>query len=86
MTTAYYYRASSKSQDLKSQEPDMEAHAASEPNAVFYRDKFTGDAGAAWLESLVGGRAGGGGWIGLAARCRGCRGCLRNSSNGGSGS
>jgi DNA invertase Pin-like site-specific DNA recombinase len=42
MTTAYYYRASSKSQDLKSQEPDMKAHAANESNAVFYRDKFTG--------------------------------------------
>jgi DNA invertase Pin-like site-specific DNA recombinase len=42
MTTAYYYRASSKSQDLKSQEPDMKAHAANEPNAAFYRDKFTG--------------------------------------------
>ena len=42
MTTAYYYRASSKSQDLKSQQADMEAHAANQPDAVFYRDKFTG--------------------------------------------
>jgi DNA invertase Pin-like site-specific DNA recombinase len=42
MTTAYYYRASSKSQDLRSQEPDMKAHAASVPDAVFYRDRFTG--------------------------------------------
>jgi DNA invertase Pin-like site-specific DNA recombinase len=42
MTTAYYYRASSKSQDLKSQAPDMKAHAANEANAAFYRDKFTG--------------------------------------------
>jgi DNA invertase Pin-like site-specific DNA recombinase len=42
MTTAYYYRASSKSQDLKSQRADMEAHAANQPDAVFYRDKFTG--------------------------------------------
>jgi DNA invertase Pin-like site-specific DNA recombinase len=42
MKTAYYYRASSKSQDLKSQRADMEAHAASEPNAAFYRDRFTG--------------------------------------------
>jgi DNA invertase Pin-like site-specific DNA recombinase len=42
MATAYYYRASSKSQDLKSQEADMRAHAANAPDAVFYRDKFTG--------------------------------------------
>jgi DNA invertase Pin-like site-specific DNA recombinase len=42
LTTAYYYRASSKSQDLKSQQADMEAHAANQPDAVFYRDKFTG--------------------------------------------
>jgi DNA invertase Pin-like site-specific DNA recombinase len=42
MSTAYYYRASSKTQDLKSQRADLEAHAANEPNAVFYRDRFTG--------------------------------------------
>jgi DNA invertase Pin-like site-specific DNA recombinase len=42
MTTAYYYRASSKSQDLKSQQADMKAHAANVPDAVFYRDRFTG--------------------------------------------
>jgi DNA invertase Pin-like site-specific DNA recombinase len=36
------HRASSKTQDLKSQEADMKAHAAKEPSAVFYRDRFTG--------------------------------------------
>src|SRR5215831_11901114 len=44
MATAYYYRASSKRQDTKSQEADMRAHAANEPDAVFYRDRFTGKA------------------------------------------
>jgi DNA invertase Pin-like site-specific DNA recombinase len=42
MTTGYYLRVSSKSQDTKSQEADMTAHAAREDGAVFYRDKFTG--------------------------------------------
>ncbi len=42
MATGYYYRASSKSQDLKSQEADMKAHGDKEPDAVSYRDKFTG--------------------------------------------
>jgi hypothetical protein len=39
---AYYLRVSSKTQDTKSQEADMKAHAGSSPNAVWYRDKFTG--------------------------------------------
>jgi DNA invertase Pin-like site-specific DNA recombinase len=42
MPTAYYLRVSSSSQDTKSQEADLKGHAANEPNAVFYRDKFTG--------------------------------------------
>jgi hypothetical protein len=32
----------SKSQDTRSQHADMRAHAANSPNAVWYRDKFTG--------------------------------------------
>lgn len=42
MTTAYFHRVSSNSQDTKSQEADLKAHAANEPDAVFYRDRFTG--------------------------------------------
>src|SRR5713101_3323488 len=42
MATAYYLRVSSKSQDTKSQEADMKAHAEREAGAVWYRDKFTG--------------------------------------------
>jgi DNA invertase Pin-like site-specific DNA recombinase len=42
MTTAYYLRVSSKCQDTKSQEADVNAHAAREPGATFYKDKFTG--------------------------------------------
>jgi DNA invertase Pin-like site-specific DNA recombinase len=42
MIDAYYLRVSSKSQDTKSQEADMKAHAANSPNAAWYRDKFTG--------------------------------------------
>jgi DNA invertase Pin-like site-specific DNA recombinase len=42
MATAYYMRVSSKSQDTKSQEADMKAHAERESGAVWYRDKFTG--------------------------------------------
>jgi DNA invertase Pin-like site-specific DNA recombinase len=44
MTTAYYLRVSTSSQDTKSQQADMAAHAANVPDAVFYRDKFTGKA------------------------------------------
>lgn len=44
MATAYYLRVSSKSQDTKSQEADMKAHAANVADAVWYRDKFTGKA------------------------------------------
>src|SRR5437868_3691798 len=42
MSTAYYPRVSSNSQDTKSQETDLKAHAATEADAVFYRDKFSG--------------------------------------------
>jgi DNA invertase Pin-like site-specific DNA recombinase len=42
MKTAYYLRVSSKTQDTKSQEADMTAHAEKEADAVFYKDKFTG--------------------------------------------
>jgi DNA invertase Pin-like site-specific DNA recombinase len=42
MTTAYYLRVSTGSQDTKSQDADLKAHAATEANAVFYKDRFTG--------------------------------------------
>ncbi len=42
MATAYYLRVSSKTQDTKSQESDMRAHASREAKAVWYKDKFTG--------------------------------------------
>ncbi len=42
MKTAYYLRVSSKTQDTKSQEADMRAHAAKEAGSVWYKDKFTG--------------------------------------------
>jgi DNA invertase Pin-like site-specific DNA recombinase len=42
MKTAYYLRVSTKAQDTKSQESDIRAHAAGQPDAIFYRDKFTG--------------------------------------------
>ena len=42
MIDAYYERVSSKSQDMRSQHIDMQAHAANSPNAAWYRDKFTG--------------------------------------------
>jgi DNA invertase Pin-like site-specific DNA recombinase len=42
MKTGYYLRASSKSQDTRSQEPEMSAHSGKQANVVFYRDKFTG--------------------------------------------
>jgi DNA invertase Pin-like site-specific DNA recombinase len=44
MTTAYYLRVSTSSQDTKSQEADLKGHAANESNAAFYRDRFTGKA------------------------------------------
>ena len=41
--TAVYLRVSSKSQDTRSQEPDLERWAgAQESTVVWYRDKFTG--------------------------------------------
>lgn len=42
MATAYYLRVSSKTQDTRSQEADMKAHAEREPEAVWYRDRYTG--------------------------------------------
>jgi len=44
MRTAYYLRVSSKTQDTKSQEADMKAHAAKTNKPAFYKDKFTGKA------------------------------------------
>jgi hypothetical protein len=35
MKTGYYLRASSKSQDTRSQEPEMSAHAAKQADVVF---------------------------------------------------
>jgi hypothetical protein len=59
MKTAYYYRASSKSQDTKSQEADMNAHAANEPNAGVLSGSIHGQVdGPSWLEPIVGGRSG----------------------------
>jgi DNA invertase Pin-like site-specific DNA recombinase len=43
--TAIYIRVSSKRQDTKSQEPDLQKWAglhADDSDVVFYRDKFTG--------------------------------------------
>jgi hypothetical protein len=42
MKTAYYLRTSSKSQDTKSQEAEMSAHATKQPHAVFVRDTENG--------------------------------------------
>ena len=42
MKTAYYLRTSSKSQDTKSQEVDMSAHATKQSHTVFVSDRFTG--------------------------------------------
>src|SRR5579872_2304889 len=40
---AYYVRTSSQSQDVRSQLPDLEAHARAQGSEVrWYRDKFTG--------------------------------------------
>ena len=44
MSTAYYLRVSSSSQDTKSQEADLKGHASTSPDAGWYRDKFTGKA------------------------------------------
>jgi DNA invertase Pin-like site-specific DNA recombinase len=41
MKTAYYLRVSSRTQDTKSQEAEMRAHAA-KADAWWYKDKFTG--------------------------------------------
>jgi len=40
--TAYYVRVSSRSQDIRSQIPEMEAHARGHDPARWYRDTFTG--------------------------------------------
>lgn len=41
--TAFYARVSGKSQDVKSQEPELERHAAGcEGEVVWYRDQFSG--------------------------------------------
>lgn len=43
MATAIYLRVSSRSQDTRSQEPDLQAWAKSQDGeVVWYRDKFTG--------------------------------------------
>ena len=40
--TAYYVRVSSHSQDIRSQIPEMEAHARGQDSARWYTDTFTG--------------------------------------------
>jgi len=40
--TAYYVRVSSQSQDIRSQIPEMEAHAQGQDSARWYTDTFTG--------------------------------------------
>jgi DNA invertase Pin-like site-specific DNA recombinase len=40
--TAYYVRVSSQSQDIRSQIPEMEAHARGHDSARWYTDTFTG--------------------------------------------
>jgi predicted site-specific integrase-resolvase len=41
--TAYYARVSSKTQDMRSQIPDLEAHARAQSGPIrWYKDAFTG--------------------------------------------